>query len=66
MYHNRLRDMGHRVIKLAASHEGLKAEEASTEEAGNLQAVLDVSIGCRIMLTENLSFHLSRGGEVYG
>jgi hypothetical protein len=42
------------VIKILASHQGLKAAEASTEDAGNLHSELDISIGCRLMLVEDL------------
>lgn len=49
-----LRDSKKPVIKINALHHGLRAAEASTEDAGNLQAILLLSIGSRIMLMENL------------
>jgi ATP-dependent DNA helicase PIF1 len=42
------------VVLSLASHEGLGANKASTQDAGNLQALLAISIGCRAMLTENV------------
>ncbi|EED13562.1 conserved hypothetical protein [Talaromyces stipitatus ATCC 10500] len=52
--HSRLRDIGNPVICIIATHQGLNAEKASSDEAGNLHAELDLSIGCRIMLLENI------------
>ena len=52
--HARLRDLGEPVLVANASHEGIKAADATTEEAGNLLKELLLVIGCRIMLTENI------------
>jgi ATP-dependent DNA helicase PIF1 len=50
----KLRDLNRPVLKINALHHGPRAEHASTEDAGNLEATLLLSIGCRIMLLENL------------
>ncbi|KIX01245.1 uncharacterized protein Z518_08970 [Rhinocladiella mackenziei CBS 650.93] len=52
--HDRLRDLRRPVFVVHASHEGIKASNATTEEAGNLQTAIPLSMGCRIMLTENI------------
>ena len=39
---------------IAATHTGSKAHEVSTEDGGNLSVSLNVSIGARVMLTENI------------
>ncbi|KAJ5111720.1 hypothetical protein NUU61_001350 [Penicillium alfredii] len=52
--HNRLRDLQQPVLRVTATHTGLKADEASTDEAGNPLKELHISIGCRVMLTENV------------
>ncbi|EED14664.1 conserved hypothetical protein [Talaromyces stipitatus ATCC 10500] len=52
--HNRLRDIGNPVLRIMATHQGLNAEKASTDDAGNLHAEIHLSIGCRIMLLENI------------
>lgn len=52
-----LRDFKRPVIKTSALHEGRQVErskQANTEDAGNLQATLLLSIDNRIMLMENL------------
>jgi ATP-dependent DNA helicase PIF1 len=48
------RDLKKPVLKINALHQGPRAAEVSTEDAGNLHATLLLSIGCRIMLVENL------------
>jgi hypothetical protein len=50
----RLRDLQQPIITVHATHEGYKADEASTEEAGNLHAIILIAIQSRVMLTENL------------
>ena len=52
--HKRMRDLGRPVIKLDAIHEGRDAHKATKDEAGNLESVLHLSIGCRVMLSENI------------
>ena len=52
--HNRLRDLQQAVLKLTADHTGQGAESASTEDAGNLYQSVQLSIGSRVMLLENL------------
>ena len=52
--HSHLRDLRQPMLKVTASHEGLKAAEASSDDAGNLHAELLLAIGCRIILTENI------------
>ncbi|KAB2111480.1 hypothetical protein AG0111_0g1919 [Alternaria gaisen] len=53
--HTNLRDLGVPVVNVVASHTGHpKAAETSTEDAGNLQAVLSVAINAKVMLTENI------------
>ena len=52
--HNRLRDLRELVYVANASHEGIKASEATTKEAGNLYAAIPLAISCQIMLTENI------------
>ena len=52
--HDRLRDLRRPVININAIHTGRRAEEAESDVAGNLHAQLPLSIGARIMLTENL------------
>jgi len=53
--HTNLRDLGVPVVNIVASHTGHpKAAETSTEDAGNLQAVLSVAINAKVMLTENI------------
>ncbi|OXV08435.1 hypothetical protein Egran_03803 [Elaphomyces granulatus] len=50
----KLGDLNRPVLKINALHHGPRAEHASTEDAGNLEANLLLSIGCRIMLLEDL------------
>jgi hypothetical protein len=53
--HTKLRDLSVPVVNITASHTGhKKAVEVSTEEAGNLQPILSVSINATVMLTENI------------
>jgi ATP-dependent DNA helicase PIF1 len=52
--HQRLRDLNNPVLLVRASHRGPGAENASTEEAGNLHRHVHVSINSRVMLTENV------------
>lgn len=52
--HDRLRDLGRPVLAIAANHEGREAKKAPSDVAGNLDAVLALSIGTRVMLTENI------------
>ncbi|KAH0826840.1 hypothetical protein AYO21_07253 [Fonsecaea monophora] len=52
--HARMRDLQQPVLKIMATHEGLKANEASSDAAGNLHAELPLALGTRIMLTENI------------
>jgi len=52
--HSCLRDLGVPVIVVRAFHEGREAEKASTEDAGNLQAVFTAAIGSKVMLTRNI------------
>lgn len=52
--HEKMRDIGNPVVIIAASYTGPQAETVKTEDAGNLQALLPISINCRIMLTENI------------
>ncbi|KIX03299.1 uncharacterized protein Z518_06851 [Rhinocladiella mackenziei CBS 650.93] len=52
--HDRLRDLRRPVFVVHASHEGIQASNATTEEAGNLQTAIPLSMDCRIMLTENI------------
>jgi hypothetical protein len=53
--HSKLRDLNVPVVNVVASHTGhAKAAEVSTEEAGNLQPVLSLSINAKVMLTENI------------
>ncbi|EED12765.1 conserved hypothetical protein [Talaromyces stipitatus ATCC 10500] len=52
--HKQLRDIGNPVLRILATHQGLKADKASTEEAGNLHSEIHVNIGCRVMLLENI------------
>jgi ATP-dependent DNA helicase PIF1 len=50
----KLRDLNRPVLKVNSLNNCPRAAQASTEDAGNLQATLFLSIGCRIMLLENL------------
>jgi hypothetical protein len=52
--HARLQELNNLVLPLRASHRGYRAEKASTEEAGNLQRQVHVSIDSRVMLLENV------------
>jgi ATP-dependent DNA helicase PIF1 len=53
--HTKLRDLSVPVVNITASHTGhKKAVDVSTEEAGNLQPILSVSINATVMLRENL------------
>jgi ATP-dependent DNA helicase PIF1 len=52
--HARLQELNSPVLPLRASHRGHGAEKASTEEAGNLQRQVHVSIDSRVMLLENV------------
>lgn len=52
--HDRLRDLRRPVLAIKASHEGSQAEKASADVAGNLHATLPLSVGTRVMLTENI------------
>jgi ATP-dependent DNA helicase PIF1 len=52
--HERLRDLKRPVLAIHAIHEGRDTKDTKTEEACNLHAVLPISIGCRIMLVENI------------
>lgn len=59
-------DLQQPVLTLSALHTGRGAEDASTEEAGNLYTTIQLSIGSRFMLLENLwmerGFHNGRLG----
>ena len=52
--HDRLRDMGSPVIAINAEHDTPAAANVDADKFQNLQAVLRVSIGCRVMLLNNL------------
>ncbi|KAJ5894968.1 hypothetical protein N7495_006659 [Penicillium taxi] len=59
----RLRELRSPVIRLDAISIGQGAKTASSDDAGNLLEILSISIGARIMLTENLwtAFRLVNG-----
>lgn len=42
------------MLLVPATHQGSRAAQAPTEEAGNLHANIHLSIGCRVMLVENI------------
>ncbi|OXV07665.1 hypothetical protein Egran_04570 [Elaphomyces granulatus] len=50
----KLRDLNRPVLKINALHHGPRAQYASTDDAGNLEATLHLSIGSRVMLSENV------------
>ena len=52
--HERLRDTGSPVIAINAVHDTPVAANVDADKFQNLQAVLRVSIGCRVMLLTNL------------
>jgi hypothetical protein len=53
--HFRLRELKRPMLMVSATHTGRRpAENASTDEAGNLHSKMLVSINARIMLRENL------------
>jgi ATP-dependent DNA helicase PIF1 len=53
--HANLRDLRVPGVNIVASHTGhAKAAEVTTEDAGNLQSVLSISINAKVMLTENI------------
>ena len=52
--HDRLRDTGLPVIAINAENDTPAAANADADKFQNLQAVLGVSIGCRVMLLRNL------------
>ena len=52
--HARLRGTGQPVRAIQATHDGPQAHNASTSEAGNLEAELRLCLGARVMLLENL------------
>ena len=52
--HTRLRGTGQPVRAILATHDGPQARNASTSEAGNLEAELRLCLGARVMLLENL------------
>lgn len=49
-----LANCGNGVIKIEAEHHGQGAKEVKSDDAGNLQAVIYLAIGAKVMLTENL------------
>jgi ATP-dependent exoDNAse (exonuclease V) alpha subunit len=52
--HDRIRDCNQPVKKLKAHHTGSQAEKASSDEAEGLDLELDICIGARVYLTQNL------------
>jgi ATP-dependent DNA helicase PIF1 len=52
--HDKLAATNRPVIQLEAVHEGREAENANFEDGGSLHKILSVSLGARVMLTENL------------
>lgn len=52
--HDRLRDLQRPVLAVHAIHEGRRAKNATSDEAGNLRSILHLALGCRVMLTENI------------
>ena len=52
--HVRLRDLRIPVLRVRASHTGRGAQEADSDQGSNLWAELDLAVGSRIMLTENI------------
>ncbi|EED11951.1 ATP-dependent DNA helicase PIF1, putative [Talaromyces stipitatus ATCC 10500] len=52
--HAKLRDLKHPVISLSATNEPKEAEKVDSKDAGNLHNTLDISIGSRVMLGENI------------
>ncbi|EED12032.1 conserved hypothetical protein [Talaromyces stipitatus ATCC 10500] len=52
--HNCLRDISAPVLRVPATYQGSRAAQASTNEAGNLHAKIHLSIGCRVMLIEDI------------
>jgi hypothetical protein len=51
---SRLRDLNLPVLAISATHEGTKADEASTGYGGNLHPAIHISIGTKVMLLENI------------
>lgn len=52
--HNRLRDSSQPILLIKSEHTGNNASKATDEEAEGLDTELCLSIGCRVMLTQNL------------
>ena len=52
--HDQPRDLRQAVLTLTADHTGKGAKGASIEEAGNLYSSVQLSIGSRVILLENL------------
>jgi hypothetical protein len=51
---NRLRNLNWPVLAIQASHQGVNTAQASTDDGGNLQSVICLSISTRVMLLENI------------
>lgn len=51
---SQLRDIGKPVLRIVAHHDHPNSADAKPEQVQNLQSVLKVSIGCRLMLLTNL------------
>ncbi|KAJ5143430.1 uncharacterized protein N7515_002217 [Penicillium bovifimosum] len=51
---DRLREVGSSILRIMASNSNPRAARADDDVAGNLANELFVSIGCRIMLQENI------------
>ena len=52
--HDSQRSSGQPIFKVLTDHSDPIAANASTAEAGHLDAYLDLSIGCKLMILENI------------
>jgi hypothetical protein len=52
--HDHMLGLNSPALDVIASHQGIGAEKASSQDAGNLSKSFPVCVGCRVMLTRNV------------